>query len=242
MKAPFASLASFVVLASSVSAKTVFSAVSVNGVYEGLGTGVRVPVSNSPVTNVTSDDIICNTGFEQPVSSAVLTVPAGGTVSAIFHHTSAGYVGPDPADPIDPTDKGPLTAYLAAIPSATQSDVTGLKWFKIWEDGLLIPQYQWGSDRLFINNGSATFTIPSCIPSGQYLLRVEDIALQNAASYPGAQFYLSCAQIQVINGGTASPATVSIPGVYTASSPGIIVPNVYTVDSYTVPGPAVFTC
>ena len=56
--------------------------------------------------DIDSDDIICNTGFIQPVSDVVASVPAGGVVSAEFHHTSAGYIGPDPSDPLDPTDKG----------------------------------------------------------------------------------------------------------------------------------------
>lgn len=240
MKTTLASLASFVLLASCASARTVFSAFSVNGVYEGLAVGVRVPAANTPVTDITSNDIICNTGFEQPVSDAVITVPAGATVTASFHKTSAGYLGPDPADPLDPGDKGPLTAYLAAIPDATQANVTGLKWFKIWQDGLS-GQRQWGSDRLFINGGNATFTIPSCIQDGQYLLRVEDIALQSATAYPGAQFFMSCAQIEVTGGGSAVPATVSFPGAYTSTDPGIIA-NIYTLQSYTPPGPAVFTC
>ncbi|TFY83106.1 hypothetical protein EWM64_g910 [Hericium alpestre] len=233
MKSTFASLASLVVLASSAFANTVFSSMSVNGVPQGQGVGIRVPSANSPITDVTSDDIICNTGFLQPVSQAVIPVPAGGSVTANFHHRSAGYTGPDPADPIDPTDKGPLTAYLAAVPEATQSTVTGLQWFKIWEDGLSASG-QWASDRLFINNGSATFTIPSCIQSGQYLLRVEDIALQDASSYPGAQFFMSCAQIEVSSGGTDSPATVSFPGAYTPTSPGIVT-DIYGISSYTVP-------
>lgn len=59
-----------------------------------------------PVTDISSPSIICNTGFIQPVSSAVASVPAGGVVSAEFHRTSAGYIGPDPADPLDPTNKG----------------------------------------------------------------------------------------------------------------------------------------
>ncbi|KAI0315794.1 glycoside hydrolase family 61 protein G [Amylostereum chailletii] len=242
MKAALTSVMSLVFLARVVSSKTVFSSMAVNGVFQGQDVGVRVPQSNNPVTDLTSDDIICNTGFTQPVSNTVFSVAAGSPVTAIFHHTPAGYVGPDPADPIDPTDKGPLTAYMAAVPSATQTDVTGLQWFKIWEDGLDQTTHQWGSDILFLNGGNATFTIPSCIASGQYLLRVEDIALQNAASYPGAQFYMSCAQIEVTGGGDASPQTVSFPGAVTSSSPGVVVPSVYGVTSYTVPGPAVFTC
>lgn len=44
---------------------------------------------------------------------------------------------------------------------------------------------------MIANKGKVTFTIPSCIPSGQYLLRHEMIALHPAANYPGAQFYVS---------------------------------------------------
>ncbi|KAL0953423.1 hypothetical protein HGRIS_004659 [Hohenbuehelia grisea] len=241
IKASLASLSALVLLASSVSSRTVFSALSVNGVDQGHGVGIRVPTSNAAITDVSSNNLICNTNFIQPVSTAVIKVPAGSTVTAQFHHTSAGYVGPDPADPLDPTNKGPALAYLAAIPSATQSTVTGLKWFKIWQDGYDAETYQWGSDHVFINKGNVSFTIPSCIRSGQYLLRAESIALQNAYTYPGAQFYMSCAQIEVTNGGTASPPTVSFPGAYASNDPGIIT-EIYNVESYTPPGPAVFKC
>ncbi|KAG6916440.1 hypothetical protein DXG01_006768 [Tephrocybe rancida] len=226
----------------SVHARTVFTALSVNGVDQGLGVGVRVPIANTPITDITSNSIICNTGFIQPISQVVIPVPAGGQVTAQFHKTSAGYVGPDPADPLDPTNKGPVLIYLAAVPSATQSAVTGLKWFKIFEWGYDTTTHQWGSDKLFVNKGNITFTIPPCIKSGQYLLRAESIALQSAAAYPGAQFYMSCAQLSVIGGSAAaSPSTVSFPDAYTPNQ-SIVVPSIYSVTSYVTPGPAVFTC
>ncbi|KAL4251818.1 Lytic polysaccharide monooxygenase AA9 [Abortiporus biennis] len=237
----FTALISFVCLAGSASARTVFSSLSVNGNWLGQDVAVRVPSANAPVTDINSDNMICNTGFIQPVSTAVASVPAGGQVTAHFHHTSAGYVGPDPSDPLDPTNKGPALAYLAKIPSATQTGVTGLKWFKIWQDGYTVANTQWASDRLYINGGNATFTIPSCIEAGQYLLRVESISLLEATEYPGAQFFLSCGQINVTGGGNASPATVSFPGAYTATDPGIVT-NIFNENSYTPPGPAVFTC
>ena len=53
--------------------------------------------------------------------------------------------------------------------------MTGLKWFKIWEDGLDVSDQSWGVDRMIANKGKVTFTIPSCIPAGQYLLRHEMI-------------------------------------------------------------------
>ncbi|THH28708.1 hypothetical protein EUX98_g5486 [Antrodiella citrinella] len=240
----FTSLVAFASLANFVAARTVFSVsilfhscdFLVNGVDEGHGVAVRVPASNAPITDITSDNLICNTGFEQPVSTVVATVPAGSTVTAVFHHTSAGYVGPDPADPIDPTDKGPVLAYLAKVPSATQSDVTGLSWFKIWQDGYETSTHQWGSDHLFLNGGNATFTIPSCLAAGQYLLRVEDISLAQATSYPGAEFY-----IQITGSGSSQPAGVAFPGAYKSADPGIVT-DIYEVTTYTPPGPAVFTC
>ncbi|KAI0352662.1 hypothetical protein OH77DRAFT_1505920 [Trametes cingulata] len=241
MKAAFVSLASLVLAASSVSARTVFSAIAVNGVEQGHGVAVRVPSTNNPVKDLTSNDIICNANFIQPVSNVVASVPAGGVVSAEFHHTPAGYVGPDPSDPLDPTNKGPVIAYLAAVASATQADVTGLKWFKIFEDGLDPQSHQWGSDHLFNSGGFANVTIPSCIKAGQYLLRVEAISLSSATSYPGAQFFMSCAQLEVTGGGDATPETVSFPGAYAPTSPGITA-NIYTDETYTVPGPAVFQC
>ena len=61
----------------------------------------------------------------------------------------------------------------AQIPNATQTSVTGLKWFKIYEDGLQASDQSWGVDRMIKNKGKVSFTIPSCIPPGQYLLRHE---------------------------------------------------------------------
>ena len=70
-----------------------------------------------------------------------------------------------------------LTSTRAAVPNATQTTVTGLKWFKIWESGLTVSggTETWAVDTMIANKGKVTFTIPSCVPSGQYLLRHEVI-------------------------------------------------------------------
>ena len=45
------------------------------------------------------------------------------------------------------------------------------------------------------------------------------IALHGASNYPGAQFYMECAQINVVGGtGAKTPSTVSFPGAYAVSS------------------------
>ena len=73
--------------------------------------------------------------------------------------------------------------------------------------------------RLFAGQQEFTFTLPASLPSGQYLIRVEQIALHVASTYGGAQFYIGCAQVNVVNGGNGNPGPlVSIPGVYTGVS------------------------
>jgi len=63
-----------------------------------------------------------------------------------------------------------------------------------------------------------TNPIPQCIADGEYLLRIQSLAIHNPGSTP--QWYVSCAQISVTGGGSLAPATVSIPGVFKATDPG----------------------
>ncbi|PAV19161.1 glycoside hydrolase family 61 [Pyrrhoderma noxium] len=226
-----------------ISAHTIFQEVYVDGADQGHLVGIRAPSYDGPITDVTSTDVICNGGPNPLVyiSDVVIPAKAGSQITTEWHHTLDSAGTGDPADPIDSSHKGPITTYLAAVPDATQSDVTGLKWFKIYEDGLS-SDGTWAVDRLIANKGKVTFTLPSCIPAGQYLMRHEIIALHAASSYPGAQLYMECAQLDISGGGSAQPATVSFPGAYAGSDPGITI-NIYqTLTNYTIPGPAVFTC
>jgi hypothetical protein len=94
-------------------------------------------------------------------------------------------------------------------------------------------------------------------------MRNEHIALHTAGSKGGAQFYLSCAQLEVTGGGSKAPTNlVAFPGAYKDTDPGILISkwnslgNVYKIGtddvildinypiptSYVNPGPATFTC
>ena len=76
-------------------------------------------------------------------------------------------------------------------------------------------------------------------PSGNYLIRIESIALHQAENPGGAQFYLACAQVKVTGGGDGKPGPmVSFPGVYKPTDPGLIFS--WRTKSYTPPGPAVW--
>jgi cellulase len=238
LSATFSALLSVVSL-SGVQAHTIFQQLYVNGVSPGHDVGIRYATTNNPITDVTSNDVICN----NPTASAstIVTVPAGATITHEWHHGGNGADPNDGDDPIAKSHLGPVMVYLAKVDNAQTTGVTGLRWFKIAEDGL-DSSGQWGVNRLLNNGGKATAVIPSCIPAGNYLLRAEIIALHSASTYPGAQLYMGCAQINVTGGGSASPATVSFPGAYKGSDPGITV-NIYSgLSSYTIPGPRPFTC
>ena len=83
------------------------------------------------------------------------------------------------------------------------------------------------------------------MPSGDYLLRVEHIALHMAMRAGGAQFYLACSQISITGGGAGTPGPmVAFPGAYKAADPGILVDLgkiASAPDTYKAPGPAVWT-
>ncbi|EEB92275.1 hypothetical protein MPER_09241 [Moniliophthora perniciosa FA553] len=231
-------------LTASASAHTIFQQLYVNGEDQGHLEGIRVPDYDGPIQDVTSNDFICNGGinpYHQPISQTVIQVPAGAEVTAEWHHTLDGATGAAD-DVIDASHKGPIITYLAKVNDATSLDVTGLQWFKIYEDGYDASSGTWAVDKLIANQGKVSFKIPDCIPAGQYLMRHELIALHAAGSYPGAQFYMECAQLEITGGGSASPATVSFPGAYAGSDPGITI-NIYqSLTRYTIPGPEVFAC
>jgi hypothetical protein len=92
-----------------------------------------------------------------------------------------------------------------------------------------------------VDKTQVSFTVPKNLPSGEYLVRVESIALHLAQNPGGAQFYISCAQVTVTGGGNGTPGPlVAFPGAYKANDPGLIWPNSPARTSYTAPGPAVW--
>lgn len=116
-------------------------------------------------------------------------------------------------------------------------------WFKIDAIGRTGTTDVWGDSPLMTAGNQYTYTIPSCLAAGDYIVRHEIIALHSAYSYPGAQFYPSCHQIAVTGSGTSTgpSSKVAIPGVYKSTDPGITY-DAYKATEYTIPGPAVFTC
>ncbi|KAI0526664.1 glycoside hydrolase [Xylaria bambusicola] len=186
--------------------------------------------SNGPVTDVNSDAIRC---YQRAGGAPDITkVNAGGQIN--------WQVAPNIYHP------GALSAYMAKVPSgqtAATWDGKGAVWFKVYQD---MPsasggQYNWPSN----GKSQIAFTIPQCLANGDYLFRIEHVALHSASSTNGAQFYISCAQITVSGGsGSKTPSNlVSFPGAYKSSDPGLLI-NIYNNGgrTYQPAGPSVFTC
>ncbi|KAF7791648.1 hypothetical protein EIP86_002669 [Pleurotus ostreatoroseus] len=195
--------------------------------------------SNGPVTSVTDPEFRCyeldlqNTAGETQTA----TVSAGSTVGfkavSIRHFQNGPIYHPGYLD----------IMMTPASPAANSPEAgTGQTWFKIFEQK---PTYANGQLTFpSTTEQQVTFTIPKSLPSGQYLMRVEQIALHVAESYGGAQFYIGCAQLNVVDGGSGTPGPlVSIPGMYTGYEPGILI-NIYDLPAnftgYQAPGPAVW--
>jgi cellulase len=246
MKSSFVAALAFGILAE---AHTIFQKVSVNGKDQGSLVGLRAPNNNNPVQDAMSSSLTCGSSGSR--SSTVIPVAAGDKIGAWYQHIIGGSQGGNDADnPIAASHKGPVVAYLAKVDNAASAEPTKAAWFKIWEDTFNPSSGKWGVDNLISNNGWVYFNLPSCIPAGQYLLRVEITALHSAYTQGGVQFYSSCAQLNVSGGGSKSPSsTVSFPGAYSPTQSSIVI-NIYGTAGkpdmggkpYPQHGPAVFTC
>ncbi|KAI0772078.1 glycoside hydrolase [Trametes elegans] len=211
----------------------------VNGEDQGQNNDIRVPPNNNPVTDVTSKDLTCNVNGLSGSGVSTVSIPAGANITFEWHQ-HAQRTG---EDAISGGHKGPVQVYIAKAPSTADSfDGQGEVWTKIYSSGLLNSQSQeWATDVVNANNGKHSVVIPSSLPAGEYLLRAEIIALHVAQSYPGAQFYIGCAQVKITGGGNANPPKIALPGAYKSSDPGITV-NIYNnLQSYTAPGGAVWS-
>ncbi|OAA57431.1 glycoside hydrolase family 61 protein [Niveomyces insectorum RCEF 264] len=213
----------------------------------------RLPLSNNPVTDVSSTAIRCNLGTK-PVGYKCAVAP-GSTVTVEMHQQPGDRSCGSQA--IGGAHYGPVSVYLSKVPDSSTADgSTG--WFKVFEDGWAASPSggsgdddQWGTKDLNTCCGKMDVPLPADLDAGDYLLRAEALALHTAGSAGGAQFYMTCYQLQVGGGGggasNASTSTLSIaasdivkfPGAYKASDPGILINIHAKVASYQAPGPAV---
>ncbi|PNH43714.1 hypothetical protein VD0004_g3788 [Verticillium dahliae] len=188
------------------------------GVYEGIRQNTN---QNHPVTDLASPDLRCNVGGASGAQTSVIDVKPGETFSftldtAVYH-------------------QGPISFFLSKAPSSVRAYDGSGKWLKFKDIG---PTF---------SNGQATWPlrqtyegqIPTCLPNGEYLLRVSQLGIHNPWPAGIPQFYTSCAQIRVTgssaDAGRFNP-TLDIPGAFKETDPGYTV-NIYQgISSYEVPG------
>ncbi|KAH7324437.1 glycoside hydrolase family 61 protein [Stachybotrys elegans] len=215
--------------ASEVSAHYIFQRLDIGGTTGGVYEGIRQNSNyNSPVTDLTSTDLRCNVGAtNNGASTAVRSARAGDRFT--FYLDTAVY------------HQGPVSVFVSKAPSSVQSYTGDGTWAKIADIG---PTFNGGSASWNLAQ-SYSFTLPSCLPDGEYLLKISQLGIHNPWPAGIPQFYTSCAQIRVTGGtntGRFNP-TLRIPGAFSSSESGYTA-NIYSPDfrSYTVPGGAVFTC
>ncbi|KAK6363634.1 hypothetical protein TWF730_001058 [Orbilia blumenaviensis] len=200
----------------------------VNGVSQGYQVGIRMPPSNSPVTDVNSNDIVCNVNGSNGANVAVVNANAGDTIEVQWD--TSGHPGP-----IVHSLHGPVA-------SAKSASGVG-DWFKIQE--LNYVNGKWANEVMMANAGKYSFKLPANLASGEYLLRSEMLALHASQTVEGAQFYIGCMQLKITGpGGNCSPK-YKLPGAYKATDNNIYISDFYfgfVPETYSAPGPAVATC
>ncbi|KAH8717104.1 glycosyl hydrolase family 61-domain-containing protein [Phaeosphaeriaceae sp. PMI808] len=216
-------------LISAVSAHQNFVQFWVNDVTPGLNGGIRMPPNNSPVTDLTSKDMACNVPGTNAATVKTIDANAGDSIKVQWTTTS---------------HPGPITHFLLPVKDAATAAGAGDGWFKIDETDYV--GGKWANELMMANNMSHEFKLPVNLPSGEYLLRSEMLALHAAQTLGGGQFYMGCAQLKVKGTGSSTcRPTISIPGAYKADDANIYIPNYYNgydPTNYKAPGGPVASC
>lgn len=143
--------------------------------------------------------------------------------------------------------EGPALVYLSKAPN---NDVRSYQgdgdWFKIAYAGIK-NHYKW----ILPGKTEYNFTVPLTTPPGEYLLRFEYLMPDDRKE--AAQWYINCAQINIIGPGGGTPTEFAkFPGTYQYDDVGINIPKDQLVkgyypdeemrlDQYIAPGPPVWT-
>ena len=231
--------------ATQVASHATFQDLWINGVDQGE-TCVRMPSSNNPMTDVTSNNLRCN--INRGAVAGRCAVKAGDTVAVEMHQQTGDRsctLATLQPPAIGGAHWGPVNVYMSKVSDARTADGS-TPFFKVFANAWSPANNGagdndwWGVKDMENCCGRVDIKIPTDIAPGDYLLRAEVIALHTASSLNQAQFYASCYQITVAGSGTATPSGVLFPGVYKNTDPGILVDIHQKMSTYVNPGPSVY--
>ncbi|KAF2708144.1 lytic polysaccharide monooxygenase [Pleomassaria siparia CBS 279.74] len=244
------SLALVAALIATASAHTAVKEFTANGVsYEGYYQGSKVdPNNNSPAwwTNqgwgyqpimgsaINTDDFIAH--MDASPSPNTAPVAAGSDVTFEWYHEGECN-GDDGEQGWDCSHHGWTATYLAPCNGdCANVDKTELKFFKIHDSALIdypagtryaegeAPNAysgRWGTDNIFYENqNKQNVTIPSNIPSGNYVLRTEVMSIHNQG-LDNAQLWPQAFNVKVQGGDDSAqvPDGVAATSLYDGSDP-----------------------
>ena len=239
---PFTLTALTLTLLPMASAHAMLYGVAVNSqpLLDGRNKSIRTPLSNSPVKDLVSPDLVCNTRGGVPVPEFV-KANAGDTLTFRWFHWNPD----DPNDILDPSHKGAILTYIAEY---TEGDGRGPRWTKIHQEGF--DGGEWATIKMRNNGGRVQVKLPRNLAPGRYLVRQELLALHMAdfrgddPEHPGrgAESYPDCVQVEVGGNGKARPDQgFDFNKGYTYEDKGLFF-NIYIpFEKYTPPGPVVWT-
>ncbi|KAK7422688.1 hypothetical protein QQX98_001476 [Neonectria punicea] len=135
---------------------------------------------------LSSNDMRCNTGSLANAGSTNLAIVTAGDTIGFGTNLDAQIQHPEP-----------VAVYMSKAPDGDVTSYNGpSEWFKVFDLGANYPMLASGENWLVWNKNRIDFTIPSEVPSGQYLVRIEHIGLHRPS---GTEMYFNCAHVQVEN-------------------------------------------
>ncbi|KAJ3030138.1 hypothetical protein HDV00_009092 [Rhizophlyctis rosea] len=197
----------------------------------------------NPVTGnaIQTDAVVCNAAT--PLSSS--------DIKPTCHYSAGSKITVQWSDGLQEGHPGPCVVY------ASKKLSSPITWTKIYYEG-----YQnglWCHQRMLKNGNKLDFPIPKNMQSGDYIFRIEHVALHVASQPNAVQLYMSCFDITVENGGSAwGDQGIEFPGLYQPTSqglylewwrvqqdpnyyPGLVGPAVYDFSSGGSPDPVTTT-
>ncbi|KAK7956778.1 endoglucanase B [Apiospora aurea] len=230
-------------LAATANGHTIFTTLYVDGQSQGDGTCVRMSTNGAhptdPIAGLGNDNMACGVDGGKAVA---YTCPAGAGSTLTFEWRE--FANLEQPGSIDISHKGPCAVYIRQVGDMATSTAAGSGWVKIWDEGYDSATGKWCTEKLIDNDGLLSVQIPTNVPTGDYLVRPELLALHEADK-GDPQFYVGCAQVAIKGSSSGkldvqADYSVSIPGHVKAGEPSVSF-NIYQPKfPYPIPGPKVW--